>query len=327
MSQSKLIARSALEQPRINTALREIAGHMPLSVRPVVNHILDAGGKRLRPMLTVMMARLFGHEGEDIYPVAASVELFHAATLLHDDVLDHADTRRTKAAAHQVFGTHAAILGGDAMLARACALLAAYEDPRLIHCLAGTLEHTVAGQISEMETLWQITDDLGGYLAMISGKTAWMIRAACEMGGIFAKASPEGQQAAAAYGHAVGMAFQIIDDALDYALPGTTGKPEGGDLREGKLTPPLLMYLQSLCPQEQKAFAARFEKRLIQPEEVRRVSEAIRNQGFDAATRSMAEAYLEEAESALECLKKLVPLRQEHELLAQVVHFVRTREV
>lgn len=299
---------------------------MPASVQPVANHILDAGGKRLRPMLTVMMARLAGYTADDIYTVAASVELFHAATLLHDDVLDHADTRRSKTAAHQVFGSHTAILGGDAMLARSCALLAACNDPRLLHCLANTMEQTVAGQILEMDALWQIKDDLGNYLEMISGKTAYMIRAACEMGAIKADASQAVQEAAAKYGHAVGMAFQIIDDALDYAAPGTTGKPEGGDLREGKLTPPLLFYIQALEEGERREFAARFKERLLSSEEVRRVSQTIREQGFDAATRTMADTYLEQAEEALKVLREALPARPEHHLLAQIVQFVRDRK-
>ena len=129
-----LKARLALELPPINKALSRAAEGLPHPVRPIARHIFEAGGKRLRPLLTILMARLLGYDKKDIYDLAVTMEMLHAATLLHDDVLDNADTRRGKPAAHTIFNATSTILAGDAMLAHANALVARCGDPRLCLC-------------------------------------------------------------------------------------------------------------------------------------------------------------------------------------------------
>lgn len=130
-----LKARLALELPPINKALSRAAEGLPHPVRPIARHIFEAGGKRLRPLLTILMARLLGYDKKDIYDLAVTMEMLHAATLLHDDVLDNADTRRGKPAAHTIFNATSTILAGDAMLAHANALVAQCGDPRLVPLL------------------------------------------------------------------------------------------------------------------------------------------------------------------------------------------------
>jgi octaprenyl-diphosphate synthase len=224
-----------------------------------------------------------------------------------------------------VFGTHTAILGADAMLACSARIVASYGDPRLVNCLAQILEQTVSGQISEMDSLWRISEDVGEYLQIIRSKTAWTIRGSCELGALRAGAQGAELEAIMEYGLAVGMAFQIIDDALDFAPSEKTGKPEGGDLREGKATPPLLLYLDSLPGEERAHISALFTQRLLQREEADNIARNIRKHGFDAATRTMADAYLEKAEQALKILSGLVQ-EQEYALLSQAISYVRNRE-
>ena len=166
------------------------------------------------------------------------MEMLHAATLLHDDVLDNADTRRGKPAAHTIFNATSTILAGDAMLAHANALVAQCGDPRLCLCFSEATSRTAAGEILEIAAQHQVETTAEEYEEIIRGKTAWLIRASCQLGALRAGADDALVEAAAAYGENIGMAFQIVDDALDFAPQSVTGKPSGGDVREGKLTRP-----------------------------------------------------------------------------------------
>ena len=151
-----LKARLALELPPINKALSRAAEGLPHPVRPIARHIFEAGGKRLRPLLTILMARLLGYDKKDIYDLAVTMEMLHAATLLHDDVLDNADTRRGKPAAHTIFNATSTILAGDAMLAHANALVAQCGDPRLCLCFSEATSRTAAGEILEIAAQHQV---------------------------------------------------------------------------------------------------------------------------------------------------------------------------
>jgi len=172
-----LKARLALELPPINKALSRAAEGLPHPVRPIARHIFEAGGKRLRPLLTILMARLLGYDKKDIYDLAVTMEMLHAATLLHDDVLDNADTRRGKPAAHTIFNATSTILAGDAMLAHANALVAQCGDPRLCLCFSEATSRTAAGEILEIAAQHQVETTAEEYEEIIRGKTAWLIRA------------------------------------------------------------------------------------------------------------------------------------------------------
>ena len=207
-----LKARLALELPPINKALSRAAEGLPHPVRPIARHIFEAGGKRLRPLLTILMARLLGYDKKDIYDLAVTMEMLHAATLLHDDVLDNADTRRGKPAAHTIFNATSTILAGDAMLAHANALVAQCGDPRLCLCFSEATSRTAAGEILEIAAQHQVETTAEEYEEIIRGKTAWLIRASCQLGALRAGADEALVEAAAAYGENIGMAFQIVDD-------------------------------------------------------------------------------------------------------------------
>ena len=246
------------EQPRINAALAEAAAELPVSIMPIAQYAMGNGGKRLRPLLTVLVARLLGYADNDIYSLAAAMEMFHVATLLHDDVMDNAEMRRGSTATHKVFGVTETILAGDALLAKGNQIVAGFGDPRLTAATSDAIAQTANGEILEIANQGKNAPDLLIYNQIIAGKTAWMIRTSCNIGAVRANGTPEQVAGATDYGFNLGMAFQIVDDALDFAPSSLTGKPEGGDVREGKLTPPIFFYANSLAPAERYAFFAHF---------------------------------------------------------------------
>lgn len=317
-----LKTRLATELPHIEHALNNAVQSLPAPVKPLASHILSAGGKRLRPFLTVLLARLLGYTGADIYGLAVSMEMLHAATLLHDDVLDNADTRRGKQVAHLVFGITPTILAGDALLAYANQVVARHGDTRLTMCFSDATARTAAGEIEEIAFMRSVDQAPSVYLDVVKGKTAWLIRASCEMGALKANASAAHIAAAAEYGVNVGMAFQMVDDALDFAPTAITGKPTGGDLIEGKLTPPVQLYRASLSAGEVRAFDDAFTTGSISPQEAEDISLRIREQGFDAQTRLQAKAFLDKAATALRDL----PSGPEHPILEQMMDYVQNRE-
>lgn len=318
----QLLAAITTEQPRINETLQaEIAILHPL-VRPVAEHILQAGGKRLRPLLTMLMARLLGYHSDDIYPLACSVELLHSATLLHDDILDAANLRRGRPAAHTLFGNAATVLAGDALLALANSIVARYHDARLTECISEAIIQTATGEIVEIAHMRSTEHNHATYLDIISGKTAWMLRASCELGALRANASQENIIAAATFGHELGMAFQIVDDALDFAAGADTGKPVGGDLQEGKLTPPILLYRNALSEAERQLFDTAFQTGSFSDAEHERIATAIREQGFMEETRALAGEHLTRAHAALEPL----PHGEEYVALEQMLVYVQQRK-
>lgn len=325
MASLLLKARMALELPYISRALEDLAEELPAPAKPAARHTLLAGGKRLRPLLTVLFARLFG-VGDDgrgsLYRLASTLEMLHCATLMHDDVIDNADKRRGKTAAHVVFGNTNAILAGDAMLSTANACVAEYNDPGLCQVFARATAETTAGEILELNALRNTELSSREYTDIIRGKTARLIRAACEMGAMYAKASPEQVEAAARYGECTGLAFQIVDDALDVADAEATGKPSGGDLREGKLTPPLQLYRDSLDEAARREFNKKFSSGTFSEEEITSVCTKIRTLGIDKDVRHMADAYLDQALSALDIL----PKGSERGILEEILTYVRDRK-
>lgn len=296
MSFASLLMR---EQPRINTALHELTADLPSAVRSVARYALDAGGKRLRPLLVVLMARALGYKQDDIYFLAGSMELFHMATLVHDDVLDNAELRRGKPAAHHAFGLGRAVLAADAFYARGCKYVADLGDPRLVSCLTDAIVRTTSGEIEEFDLQGRLYDSLDPYYGVIAGKTAWLLRASAEIGALRANATPEVVAAAAEYGLNLGMAFQIADDALDFEPSAKTGKPEGGDVREAKFTPPIYYYVQSLPPAQREDFQKKFADRTFSEAEIHGIVTDVRSGGFQAKTLALADTYLEQALFAL----------------------------
>ena len=311
------------ELPRVNSFLERQAAALDPVVRPVVEHALLAGGKRLRPMLVLLATRaLRAPSSVDPYPLACSLEILHTATLLHDDILDGADLRRGRQAAHLVFGPREAILAGDALLALANRLVAEYGDPRLTWVLSEAIMRTATGEAMEIGATRKPDLGLDRYLEIITGKTAYLFQGACQCGAILAGAEEELEDAALAFGLHLGVAFQLVDDALDYTSPaGATGKPEAGDLREGKVTMPLLSYLAELPADEREAFCARFATGPLDEAEVAAHLARIRAGGHPERTRQAAREHAAKAAAAL----SRFPQGPETALLSQVLDFVLSR--
>ncbi len=313
------------EFPPMEAALDKAVTTLPEPVKPIAEHIFAAGGKRLRPFLVVLTARMFGYTDDDIYDLAISMEMLHAATLLHDDVLDDADSRRGSPAAHTVFDTTNTILAGDAILAAANLLVAGYADVRLCRCFSEATMQTAAGEILEIEQLRRIEQEEHVYDHIVLGKTAWLLRASCVMGALRAGASEQELDAVATYGQELGMAFQMVDDALDFAPEEVTGKPTGGDLCEGKLTPPIRLYRESLQDEARQAFDTAFMAGSFSAAEAANIGAEICRLGFDTQTRQKAGEALQRAKQALEILPCLEG-KVERDLLIEMADYVQKRQ-
>lgn len=321
-SMQELLEYLTLKQPQINATLAAETAQLNALVQPVVSHVLTAGGKRLRPLLTLLTAATLGYTDDDIYPLACSVELLHSATLMHDDIIDDAELRRGKPAAHTQFGNTKTVLAGDVLLAQANLVVARYNDSRLTQCIAEAIVETATGEIEEIEYLHSTNHSQQTYIDIIKGKTAFLLQASCIMGAIKAGGSDEQIAAASDFGMNLGIAFQIVDDALDFAVSTKSiGKPVAGDLREGKLTPPLLMYLNILEGAERDDFVTKFEAGTFSEEEICFVAKQIRGLGLDDATRELADSYLDKAQQALEIL----PACPERKILLQTLDYVKSR--
>ena len=232
---------------RVESRLRAVAATPDERLAELALHGIEAGGKRLRPALVVCAAMAIGGReavGERVIDAAAAVELLHLASLYHDDVLDSAAVRRGQPSANALWGNHAAVLGGDVLLAhayRVAADLGAAELRRFAH----TLTALCSGQIAESAAQFDAAREVSHYDASIRGKTAALLSTSCWLGASTAGAPPQVAEALACYGMELGVAFQIVDDVLDlYGHGLQIGKPAGSDLREGVFTLPVLMTLQ-----------------------------------------------------------------------------------
>ncbi|MFZ5811339.1 MAG: polyprenyl synthetase family protein [Thermodesulfobacteriota bacterium] len=304
------------ELPSIDRYLEAQAHRLDPSVSPTVRHVLEAGGKRFRPMLTILMARALGYRGDDILPLACSLELLHSATLLHDDIVDGARLRRGRQSAHLLFGATHTILVGDALLALANRLVAEYGIPALTRHLSEALLRTATGEIREIAHLRDTNLNIETYYEIITGKTAFLIQAACRCGAVLAGASADLEEAASGFGLALGIAFQLVDDALDYTSPSiVSGKPAASDLKEGKVTLPLILYLADLDFEERRRVTDDFANDRLSPEDLENLRRIIVSSGYADKTREAAASYLAKAKKALEPF----PASPETDLLAHVL--------
>ena len=310
------------EQIKVNAALKKELDAMPAPLRDIVGHVLLAGGKRLRPLMTLSSARLFGAEGDELYDLAVIPEMIHVATLLHDDVLDGAPTRRGRVSAHVLFDVPRAILAGDALLASASHKTASFNIPSLLTCVSESVLMTASGETHEIALQHSMAHSAAEYVDVIAGKTGWLIRGSCRLGALYAKASPAEVEAVSDYGLNLGIAFQMVDDALDFADEAETGKPTAGDLAEGKFTPPIMKYVEFLSHPDRERFCEKFRTGTFTPEERAKIASDIRRLGFDAESRAMADEYLDKAERSLDAL----PQRFEQKIFREALEFVRNRK-
>ncbi|PKO61923.1 MAG: octaprenyl diphosphate synthase [Betaproteobacteria bacterium HGW-Betaproteobacteria-18] len=214
-------------------------------VGQVSRYIISAGGKRLRPALLLLICGALGFKGAQRFNLAAVVEFIHTATLLHDDVVDDSSLRRGNATANETFGNPASVLVGDFLYSRAFQMMVDAHSMRIMEVLADATNIIAEGEVMQLMNMHNAALDEAGYLQVIRSKTAKLFEASARVGAILAGASPELETACANYGQALGTAFQVIDDVLDYTGDAAVmGKNLGDDLREGKTTLPLIAAMQ-----------------------------------------------------------------------------------
>jgi octaprenyl-diphosphate synthase len=224
----------------------------PVALIPqLAAHLVASGGKRLRPLLTLAAAKLCGYEGARHIKLAACVEFIHTATLLHDDVVDESQLRRGAASANAVFGNKPSVLVGDFLFARAFQLMVEDGSLDVLRILCGASATIAEGEVLQLTTQNDLTTSVERYFEVIRGKTAALFAAACEVGAVIAGRNAADCAALAQFGMDLGMAFQLVDDALDYAAEqDELGKTVGDDFREGKLTYPVLLAIADATPEE-----------------------------------------------------------------------------
>lgn len=227
---------------RVNAAILSCTGSEVTMIPEVANHLITSGGKRLRPMLTLAMAQLSGYSGDGHVKLAASVEFMHTATLLHDDVVDESDMRRGKLAARMLWGNEASVLVGDFLLGQAFKLMVEVGSLRALEILSNAAAVIAEGEVRQLATAKNTATTEDEYLAVVRAKTAELFAAACEVGPVIAELSKAEQAACRSFGMNLGIAFQLVDDALDYGgKAAKLGKNVGDDFREGKITLPVVL--------------------------------------------------------------------------------------
>ena len=221
--------------------LERMQSEIPLIPR-LAGHLISGGGKRLRPMLTLAGAELVGYQGARHHKLAAAVEFIHTATLLHDDVVDGSELRRGKAAANIIFGNPATVLVGDFLFSRAFELMTEDGSLRVLKILSNASAVIAEGEVSQLTAQRQIETSEERYLAIIRAKTAALFAAASRISAVVAECSEEEERALDEYGRNLGVAFQLVDDAIDYdSDTARMGKDRGDDFREGKMTLPVIL--------------------------------------------------------------------------------------
>ena len=226
------------------TIMRRLDSGVPL-VGQVASYIISAGGKRLRPVLLLLMCGALGCQHPQRHNLAAVVEFIHTATLLHDDVVDESTLRRGRATANEVFGNPASVLVGDFLYSRAFQMMVESNSMRIMQVLADATNIIAEGEVLQLMNMHDATLDEAGYLHVIRSKTAKLFEASCRLAAILAGSTPEQEAACAEYGQSLGTAFQVIDDVLDYdGNSAEMGKNLGDDLREGKATLPLILAMK-----------------------------------------------------------------------------------
>jgi octaprenyl-diphosphate synthase len=281
-------------------------------VGSVSQYIISAGGKRLRPALLLLCCGALGFKGPQRFNMAAVVEFIHTATLLHDDVVDESELRRGAPTANARFGNPASVLVGDFLYSRAFQMMVDAESMRIMQVLADATNIISEGEVMQLMNMHNAALDEAGYLQVIRSKTAKLFEASAQVGAILSSASPAQEAACAEYGQAMGTAFQVIDDVLDYAGDAAVmGKNLGDDLREGKTTLPLIAAMQRGTDAERATIQTAIETGDISMLEA--VVAIVHKTGALDVAKASARA---EAERAIEAAKKL----PENEYSACLVH-------
>ncbi len=311
------------EMQAVNALIRErmASRHAP-RIPEVTAHLIEAGGKRLRPMLTLAAARMVGYDGPYHVHLAATVEFIHTATLLHDDVVDESSQRRGRPTANLLWDNKSSVLVGDYLFARSFQLMVEPGNMRTLEILANASATIAEGEVLQLTAAQDLATTEAIYLQVVRGKTAALFSAATEVGGVIAGAPADQVQALFDYGDALGIAFQIVDDLLDYGgATETIGKNVGDDFRERKLTLPVIKAVAKADDQERAFWARTIEKGDQREGDLDHALSLLARHGAMDAARADALAWADKAKASLTALPEH-PIR---DMLTDLADFVVSR--
>ncbi len=297
----RLAAALAAEMEAVNDLIRQrmASEHAP-RIPEVTAHLVEAGGKRLRPILTLAAARLCGYEGDHHIRLAATVEFIHTATLLHDDVVDESTRRRGRPTANLLWDNKSSVLVGDYLFSRSFQLMVETGSLRVLDILANASATIAEGEVLQMTAAQDLRTGEETYLKVVRGKTAALFAAATQVGGVIAGAPEDQTLALRDYGDALGIAFQIADDLLDYRGDSrATGKNLGDDFRERKLTLPVIKAVAHATADEHAFWQRTIEKGRQEAGDLEHALSLMHKYGTLDATRDEANAWAEKARRAL----------------------------
>ena len=311
--------QSAVEKDlqRVTAAIQDVSFLNNDLLDGAIKMIVQGGGKRMRPAITLLIGRATSADDSHLIDVAASIELLHTATLVHDDLIDGAEERRGVQTMHSQLPLGITVLTGDFLFAQSAALAARANNVEIVKTFSDTLVAICRGEILQAQTRWQVTSrDV--YDERIYGKTAALFEAAAISAGLLSKVSAEDQRAYAKFGRELGMAFQIVDDALDFV--GTTeklGKPAGHDLRQGIITLPALLYLE-----ENDIDHNEFVEQIRTEDGVELAVQSIREQEMPQRALAVAHDYLRRGDKLLQSVNAVAKLDE----LRQLADYVAARD-
>ena len=309
-----------LEAVNVMIRARMASEHAP-RIPQVTAHLVEAGGKRLRPMLTLAAARLCGYAGPYHIHLAATVEFIHTATLLHDDVVDESGQRRGRPTANLLWDNSSSVLVGDYLFARSFQLMVETGSLRVLDILANAAATIAEGEVLQLTAARNLETTEAIYLQVVRGKTAALFSAATEVGGVIAGVPDAQSKALHAYGDALGIAFQMVDDLLDYSGTASIGKDLGDDFREGKLTLPVIRALAVASPDERAFWVRCIQKSQVSDGDLETAQALLAQTGALGSTRQDALLWAEKAKAALADL----PAHEIRDMLRDLADYVVAR--
>ncbi|MEM0908821.1 MAG: polyprenyl synthetase family protein [Pseudomonadota bacterium] len=306
---------------KVNALIRSHAGSDVSMIPEVADHLVSSGGKRIRPMLTLATASMFGYEGEGDVMLATAVEYMHTATLLHDDVVDDSTMRRGKPAARMIWGNQASVLVGDFLLGQAFKLMVEVGSLAALDVFSSAAATISEGEVRQLAGAKNLSVGEGHYMAVIEAKTAALFAAATAAGPIIAGADAY-RPAMSSFGHHLGLAFQMVDDILDFdGDADLLGKNVGDDLREGKATLPVLLAFARGGEADRQFWRRCIERGEVSDDDVLTAARKVRDTGALAECRTRADHHAQHALADLNA----TPKNEMREILAEVVTFTLSR--
>jgi len=317
-----MIALTAADMNSVNTVILErMQSKVPL-IPELAGHLIAGGGKRMRPMLTLASAALLDYTGSRHHKLAAAVEFIHTATLLHDDVVDGSGMRRGKRTANLIWGNPASVLVGDFLFSRAFELMVEDGSLKVLRILSHASAVIAEGEVDQLTAQRQVETGEEHYLHIINAKTAELFSAACRIAPVVAEAGEEAEEALEIYGRNLGVAFQLVDDAIDYSSDeATMGKGVGDDFRDGKVTLPVILAHARGSAEDRAFWKAAMQGERIGDDDLAHATRLIRDTGALADTLERARYYGRRAIDALAPF----PASRAKAALAEAVEFAVAR--